>query len=301
MRIMDQPFEITPWRAWLLAIRPKTLPAAISPVLVGMALAVADDGFSPLPALAALFGALLIQIGTNLSNDYFDYVKGVDTSGREGPTRVAQSGLITLDSLRVGIILTFATAALVGLYLILVGGWPIAVIGVASLVSALAYTGGPFPIGYHGLGDLFVFIFFGLAAVIGTYYVQVQSLSPVVMLAAIPIGTLTVAILVVNNLRDIETDRQTGKRTLAVIIGAQRTRLEYVLLLAVAYSIPVLLWLVGWTSAWVMLPWLTLPLVLRLAHTIHRTREAPALNQALGRTANLDLLFSLLFALGLIL
>lgn len=214
-----------------------------SPVLVGTALAWAD-GF-PLPALAALVCALLIQIGTNLANDHFDYVKGADIVGRKGPLRAAQSGLISLVHLRIGIVSTFSVAALVGLYLVTVGGWPILAIGVASLVSAVAYTGGPLPISYLGLGDLFVFVFFGLAAVCGTYYVQALSLTPEVVVAALTVGALTTAILIVNNLRDIASDRQTGKRTLAVMIGPSATRLEYVLLLALAYAVPLLLWLAG--------------------------------------------------------
>jgi 1,4-dihydroxy-2-naphthoate octaprenyltransferase len=264
-------------------------------------LAWVDGLFAPLPALAALVTSLLIQIGTNLANDYFDYVQGTDVTGRKGPTRVAQSGLVSLPSLRAGVALTFALAALVGLYLVYIGGWPILIVGIASLVSALAYTAGPFPLGYHGLGDLFVFAFFGLAAVCGTYYVQALSLSPVVILAAIPVGALTTAILVVNNLRDIDTDRATGKRTLAVITGPLATRLEYVLLLVLAYASPLLLWAAGLASAWVLLPWLTLPLALRLVQVISSAAEGPPLNRALAGTANLDLLFSLLFAIGLLL
>ncbi|MGD9046513.1 MAG: 1,4-dihydroxy-2-naphthoate polyprenyltransferase [Anaerolineae bacterium] len=293
--------EISPLQAWLMAIRPKTLPAAVSPVLVGIALAVADGVFAPLPAIAALVGSLLIQIGTNLANDYFDYVKGTDVAGRKGPTRVAQGGLISLSHLRLGIAVTFTLAALVGLYLVLVGGWPILAIGVASLISALAYTGGPFPFGYHGLWDLFVFLFFGLAAVCGTYYVQALTLTPAAIVVAVPIGALTVAILVVNNLRDIETDCRTGKRTLAVMIGPRSTRLEYVSLLVVAYAVPLISWMVGWAPAWVLLPWLTVPLALHLIRTLYRTTEGQPLNRALAGTANLDLAFSLLFALGLVL
>jgi 1,4-dihydroxy-2-naphthoate octaprenyltransferase len=299
--MMSLTSKISPLQAWLMAIRPKTLPAAISPVLVGTALTVADGVFAPLLALAAIVGALLIQIGTNLANDYFDYVKGTDVVGRKGPTRVAQSGLISLSHLRLGIAVTLTVAALVGLYLVMVAGWPILVIGIASLISALAYTGGPFPFGYHGLGDLFVFLFFGLAAVCGTYYVQALALTPAAIMAAVPIGALTVAILVVNNLRDIDTDRRTGKRTLAVIIGPRGTRLEYIILLMVAYAVPVIFWLVGWASVWALLPWLTVPLALRLIRTLYRTTEGQSLNQALAGTANLDLAFSLLFALGLVL
>lgn len=298
---MAQTSTASPGRAWLLAIRPKTLPAAVAPVLVGTALAWADGVFAPLPALAALATALLIQIGTNLANDYFDYVQGTDVTGRKGPTRVAQSGLLPLGQIRTGILVTFGLATLVGLYLVAVGGWPILAVGIASLVSAVAYTGGPFPTGYHGLGDLFVFLFFGLVAVSGTYYVQALTLTPAVVIAAVPAGTLTTAILVVNNLRDIDTDGRTGKRTLAVMIGPKATRLEYVLLLAVAYAVPLLMWLAGWTPAWVLLPWLTVPLAWRLVRTIFQTTAGPPLNKALAGTANLDLAFSLLFAIGLVL
>jgi len=288
------------WRAWILATRPRTLPAAIAPVVVGVALAQADGLLAPLPALAALVGALLLQIGANLANDYFDYVKGADVPGRQGPTRVAQSGLISLPHLRIGIAVTFGLVAVVGLYLVAVGGWPILVVGLAALLSAVAYTGGPYPLGYHGLGDLFVFLFFGLVAVGGTYYVQALTLAPAVVIAAIPVGALTTAILVVNNLRDIDTDRPAGKRTLAVQIGRRGTRLEYLLLLALAYAVPPLFWAAGWSSGWVLLSWLSLPLALRSARTILQA-DGPALNLALAATANLALAFSLLFALGLIL
>jgi 1,4-dihydroxy-2-naphthoate octaprenyltransferase len=284
-----------------MAIRPRTLPAAVAPVLVGVALAVADGAFAPLPAITALVCALLIQIGTNLANDYYDYVKGTDIAGRKGPTRVAQSGLIPLAQLRVGIAASFGLAALVGLYLVTVAGWPILLLGIAALLAALAYSGGPYPIGYHGLGDLFVFVFFGLAAVAGTYYVQALTLTWPVVVAAVPVGALTTAILVVNNLRDIDTDRATGKRTLAVILGAQGTRIEYVLLLVISYATPVVVWAAGWSRGWVVLPWVTLPLAGRLTHTVFTTSQGPALNKALAGTANLDLAFSLLLAVGLVL
>jgi len=298
---MNQASEIPHWRVWLIAIRPRTLPAALSPVLVGIALALSNDAFAPWPALAALGGALLIQIGANLANDYFDYVNGTDTARRKGPTRVAQSGLIPLDHLQIGIAVTLAMTTLLGSYLIAVGGWPILAIGLASLVSVLAYSGGPWPFGYHGLGDLFVFLFFGLAAVCGTYFVQALNLTPLVVAASVPVGVLTVAILVVNNLRDIETDRQTDKHTLAVMLGPQGTRLEYHLLLVTAYAVPVLLWLTEWARAWVLLTWLTLPLALRLVRVVQQPSDGPALNKALAGTANLGLMFSALFGLGLLL
>jgi 1,4-dihydroxy-2-naphthoate octaprenyltransferase len=289
------------WQVWLMAIRPKTLPAAVAPILVGMALAVNDSVFSLLPTLAAMAGALLIQIGANLANDYYDCIKGADTAERTGPTRVAASGLVSLKQLRLAIGLTFSAAALVGLYLVIVGGWPILLLGLASIVAAVTYTGGPLPTGYHGLGDLLVFLFFGLGAVCGTYFVQAHALNLQVVIASVPVGTLTVAILVVNNLRDIESDRKTGKQTLAVILGPAATRLEYVLLLLAAYTVPGLFWLADWSSVWVLLPFLTLPLAFRLLRTTHQASEGSQLNRALAGTANLDLGFSFLFALGLVL
>ncbi len=285
----------------MMAARPKTLPAALSPVIVGIALAYRDGALSLLPALAAAAGALLIQIGVNLANDYFDYVKGVDAADRAGPTRVTHSGLIPPAQVKRGMVFTFALAALVGVYLVVVGGWPILAIGVASIVSAVAYTGGPWPLGSHGLGDLFVFIFFGLAAVIGTYYVQALRVTSLVVAAAIPMGALATAILVVNNLRDINTDRRAGKRTLAVIIGPRATRREYGLLVAIAYATPILLGLAGITSFWVLLPWLSLPLAVQLLRMMFGGVSGPALNQALAETARLELVFGILFAIGLIL
>ena len=292
---------VSRWRAWLMAARPRTLPAAVSPVLVGIALSVADGMLKAVPALAALAGALLIQIGANLANDYYDFVRGTDSEGRKGPVRVAQSGLIPLPQLRLAIAMVFGLAALVGLYLVWVGGWPILVLGLASIASALAYTAGPYPLGYHGLGDLFVFLFFGLGAVGGTYYVQALALTSRVVVAAVPVGALTVAILVVNNLRDIDTDRQGNKRTLAILLGETGSRLEYVLLLGTAYTVPALMWLFGATSAWVLLSWLTLPQSVRLIRAIYSGTDGPRLNMALAGTANLDLVFSLLFALCLLL
>lgn len=282
-----------------MASRPKTLPAALAPVLVGMALAYADGGFRWLPALAAAAGALLLQIGANFANDYFDFFKGADTHERLGPTRVTASGLIGHGELRWGMVAVFGLAGLVGLYLIYVGGWPILAIGVASILGALLYTGGPFPFGYHGLGDFFVFIFFGLVAVGGTYYVQTLTLTPLVLLAATPVGALITNILVVNNYRDIETDARAGKRTLAVMLGRRGARMEYLLLLAVAYLVPLALWLgFGWTP-WVMLPWLTLPLAVPLVRTMFTSIDGPTLNVTLAGTARLSLFFGLLFALGI--
>ncbi len=295
------PRSISRTRAWLLAIRPKTLPAALAPVLVGTALAAADGTFALGPALAAALGALLLQIGSNIANDYFDYLKGADTPDRTGPTRVAASGLIPLRELRRGMVVVFGLAALVGLYLVAVGGWPILAVGVAAILAAILYTGGPLPYGYVGLGDLFVFLFFGLVAVMGTYYVQAGQVTWGSFLAAVPVGLLITAILVVNNLRDIESDRRAGKRTLAVLLGRRGARLEYTLLLVGAYLGPLLLWLLDGRGPWVLLPWLTLPLAWRWTRFVwDDARYGPPLNQALAGTAQLSLLFSLLLAGGLV-
>jgi len=254
-----------------------------------------------LPAVAALMVALLLQIGVNLANDYFDYLKGIDTQDRLGPPRVTQSGLIPAKQVKAGMILTIILSLIPGVYLLIVGGLPVLIIGLACICVALAYSGGPFPLASHGLGDLFVFIFFGLVAVCGTYYVQALRLTPLVWLMGVIEGLLISAILVVNNLRDIQSDRQAGKRTLAVIIGDRGSRIEYVLLLAGAYAIPIILWLSGRMSAWVMLPFLSLPTALSLMHLIWKNPTDPVLNQALAKTAKLALIYSLLLSIGLIL
>lgn len=286
-------------RAWLLAARPRTLPAAVSPVLIGAALAHAEGAFTLLPAVAALAVALLLQIGANFANDYFDFFKGADTPGRIGPTRMVASGLIAPRAMRAGMAVVFGAAAVAGLYLVLVGGWPLLIVGVAIIAAAVAYTGGPWPFGYHGLGDLVVFLTFGPVAVVGTYFVQSLRVTGLSLLAAVPPGTLITAILVVNNLRDIQTDRSAGKRTLAVFIGPRWTRLEFVLLLAVAYAIPLGLWAAVGHPVWVLLPWFSLPLAAQLARAIYRAADGPTFNAILARTARLSLLFGFFFAVGL--
>jgi 1,4-dihydroxy-2-naphthoate octaprenyltransferase len=287
--------------AWMLATRPRTLPAAIAPVVLGSATAIADKSFVWLPAAAALIVALFLQIGANLANDYFDYLKGIDTQDRLGPPRVTQSGLIPAKQVKAGIILTLFLSLIPGIYLLTVGGLPVLIIGLGCICAALAYSGGPFPLASHGLGDLFVFIFFGLVAVCGTYYVQALQLTPLVWLMGVIEGLLITAILVVNNLRDIQSDRQAGKRTLAVIIGIRGSRIEYVLLLAGAYAIPIILWLSGRMSAWVLLPLTSMPTALSLIRLILKNPGDPILNQALAKTAKLALIYSLLLSIGLIL
>ncbi len=287
-------------RAWLLAARPATLPAAIAPVLVGTAVAARDNHFRALPFLAALIAAMLIQIGTNFANDLFDFHKGADTAARLGPRRVTQSGLIQPYEVARATALTFGAAALIGLYLITVGGLPILLIGVASIAAGILYTGGPWPLGYHGLGDVFVFVFFGLIAVTGTYYVQAGAVSATAVAAAIPMGLLVTAILIVNNVRDIDTDRAAGKRTLAVRLGRRATRLHYALFVAGAYLAPPLMFLAHRESWLFWLPWLTLPLAIGLIRIVYTRVDGTALNGALKGTGRLDLLFGLLFAASLL-
>ncbi len=287
--------------AWLLATRPKTLPAAVAPVIVGSAMAYAHQHFVLLPALAALAVALLLQVGVNLANDYFDFTKGIDTEDRLGPVRVTQSGLISPGRVKFSMTMVFVLSLLPGLYLISIGGWPVVVIGAASIIAALAYSGGPFPLASHGFGDLFAFIFFGLVAVCGTYYVQALHITPMVVLMGIIVGLLITAILVVNNLRDLQTDRKTGKRTLAVVIGVKGTRAEYTILLAGAFVIPLFIWLGGFASAWVLLPLASLPLAFLQIRLIRQPSDGPALNDLLAKTARLSFFFSVLLAIGLIL
>ena len=253
-----------------------------------------------LPFVGALVGALLIQVATNFANDYSDFHRGADTHERLGPTRVTQSGAFTPAQVRRAIVVTFGLAVLVGLYLAWVGGWPIIAIGVASILCGLAYTGGPWPLGYHGLGDLFVFVFFGLVAVGGSAYLQTNGVSPLALLVAIPIGLLVTNILVVNNLRDINTDRAARKHTLAVIVGERATRAQYALFAAVAYAVPLALLAAGRATAWVLLPWLTLPLALGLVRRVLRGLCGRPLNAVLKRTGMLELLYAILLSIGLI-
>jgi 1,4-dihydroxy-2-naphthoate octaprenyltransferase len=289
-----------PLKIWFLAIRPKTLPAAMGPVIVGTALAIGDQAFRFGPALAALMGALLLQIGSNLANDVFDFKKGTDTEERTGPLRVTQAGLLTPRQVLGGMIAIFIIAIMIGFYLIWVGGWPVLAIGVASIICAIAYTGGPFPLGYHGLGEVFVFIFFGPVALCGTYYVQAGTVVPAAWWASIPMGLLISAINVVNNYRDLETDRKAGKKTLAVRLGPFGARMEYYLLLAVAMVIPWVMWFLNLTSAWIFLSWLAIPLTIPLIKDI-QTKKGVPLNATLAGTARLSLIFGILFSIGYIL
>ena len=285
-------------RTWVLAARVPTLPAAVVPVLVGAATAWSAGFFQPGPFVAALAASLLIQIGTNFANDYFDFRKGADTSDRLGPVRVTQSGLVPPATVRAAAMLTFGLAALIGAYLIAVGGLPILVIGLFSIAAGVLYTGGPWPLAYHGLGDLTVFLFFGLVAVVGTTYLLAGSVGPAALVNALPVAALVTAILVVNNLRDVATDRVAGKRTLAVRLGPRATRVEYLLLVATASVVPLVAWLATGAPNWFWLPWLSLPLASKLVRIVF-TQDGRPLNVALAGTGRLHLLFGILWALGI--
>jgi len=285
-------------QAWWLAARPRTLPVAIGPVMVGTAVAAGQGEARLLPALAALAVALGLQVASNLANDLFDFEKGADAEDRIGPARATQSGWLAPRQMRAGIALALAFAGLAGLLLAWWAGWPLLVVGAVSMAAALAYTGGPWPFGYRGWGDAAVFLFFGLVAVMGTYFVQALRLSLEAALAAIPVGALATAILVVNNVRDIESDRRAGKLTLAVRLGRRGGVREYALLLGVAYaSLPALL-VFGQRSAWVLLPLLTLPRAVSLYRTLRDEVSGPPLNAALAATAQLGFFFCLLLAAG---
>ncbi len=287
-------------RAWLLACRPATLTAAAAPVLVGTAVSAHVATIRPLPAVATFVGASLLQIASNFANDVFDYEKGADTEQRLGPTRAVQAGLISARQMKQGLGVVIALALLIGVYLTIVAGWPIVAIGLCSILAAIAYTGGPYPLGYHGLGDLFVMIFFGFVAVCGTVFVHVGTVPPLAIAAAYPLGAVTTNILVVNNLRDRHTDAQAGKRTLAVRFGRKGAEAEYILLYLTSYLTPLLLWVAGWTGPSVLLALVTVPFALGNTRGI-RSHEGRGLNAYLVKSAKLVFLFGLSFSVGLLL
>lgn len=285
-------------KIWIDATRPKTLPAAAAPVIMGSAMAF-NDGLLQIPAaLAALFGALLIQIGTNFANDYFDYIKGADTKERIGPTRATQAGLVKPAVMRMAFILTFLLAFVIGLYLIYRGGWPLLFIGILSILLGILYTGGPYPLGYNGLADIFVLIFFGPVAVGGTYYVQALEINQVVLLAGLAPGLISMAILTVNNLRDIHTDAKAGKRTLAVRFGAGFARLEYLLSLVSACLLPLLLVYLTHENFYSVLTLFALIPAVPGIKMVFTGISGPPLNQVLADTGRLLFLYSIIFSLG---
>ena len=281
-----------------MAARPKTLPAAAAPVFVGTAMACAGGGFHALSATCALLAALLIQVGTNLANDYFDHAKGTDTPDRLGPTRVSQAGLVAPRKVLAATVLVFALACVPGLYIVIRGGWPFVVVGLVSISCGVLYTAGPYPLGYLGLGDLFVLIFFGPVAVAGTYYVQAQSLPGPVLLAGLGPGLLSVAILTVNNLRDVDQDRIAGKRTLPVRFGRGFAKAEYLAcFLAACIGIPV--GVAAWNRHWwTVIAALTLLAAVPNIRVVLMREDGPSLNNALATTGKLLLLYSVLLSVG---
>jgi 1,4-dihydroxy-2-naphthoate octaprenyltransferase len=289
------------FRIWLMAARPRTLPAAIAPVLVGTALAGFAHVFHPLRFLAALLGALFIQVGTNLSNDYSDARRGADTEDRLGPVRVTAGGLVPPRQVLIATYVSFGLAVLFGVYLIAVAGWELLLVGAASILAGVAYTGGPRPYGYEGLGEVFVFLFFGVVAVVGSFFVQVKALHWEAFALAVPVGLLAAGILVVNNVRDIDSDRRAGKRTLAVKLGRERTRALYATVVYLAYLLAPVTWLFGPTSAWVLLPWLTLPLATAVVRIVRTRTDGSSLNGALAQSGMLQLAFCMLLSAGLLL
>ncbi len=293
MRAVPSPFS-----SWLMATRPRTLTAGVVPVLVGSALAYRAGSFDAPVAIVTLAAAILIQIGTNLANDYYDFVGGADTEARLGPVRVTQAGLIAPATVRNAAFAALGLAGVAGCYLVAVGGWPILLIGVVSLVAALAYTAGPYPLAHQGLGDLFVFAFFGVIAVNGTVFLQCGRVWPLAIASSIPVACLATAILVVNNLRDADTDRLAGKRTLAVRLGRGFARAEYATLVVVAFlAVPVMAAMGGYA---LLIPLCAIPLAIGETRALSR-RSASELNQSLAGTAKLHMIYGLLLVVAVIL
>ncbi len=291
---------MSPLQVWVLAARPKTLPAAVAPVIAGTAVAYHEGGQQWLYAVLAMITALLLQIAANFANDALDFKRGADTAERLGPTRVTASGLITADGVIRATMFTLILAVITGLPLAIRGGWPIFALGIAAIICAVAYTGGPWPLAYLGLGEVFVFLFFGLAAVTGTAYIQTKEVTALALVTAIPVGALAVGILIINNLRDIDTDRVAGKRTLAVRLGKRNTQLEYGLMLIIAAATPVVMWAVGWLDFWVVITLMWWPFGVSLWNQV-TTRTGRALNPTLGNTGRGLLIYSLALSAALVL
>ncbi len=283
-----------------MAARPRTLPAAVAPVLVGTSLAIRYGTFHPLAFLAALLGAMAIQIGTNLSNDYSDARRGADSDERIGPVRVTAGGLVPPRQVLTATYLTFGAAVACGVYLIAVAGWALLAVGAASILAGVLYTGGPRPYGYEGLGEVFVFLFFGVVAVTGSYFVQRRNLPWQAFALAVPVGLLIAGILVVNNVRDIDTDRRAGKRTLAVRLGRERTRVLFAAIVAAAFLSSWVPWFAGALSPWLFVTAAAAPLAVGVVQTVRTHTDGPSLNAALARSAKLALVFCLLLCAGVL-
>jgi 1,4-dihydroxy-2-naphthoate octaprenyltransferase len=286
--------------AWVLASRPATLPAAAAPVIVGSALAGASGVFRWDALIVVLFSALAIQVGVNFANDLADAEKGADTEARIGPTRAVATGLLSAGQMKRGIIIAFGLAAIAGLYLIWLAGWVILAIGVISIIAALGYTNGPIPYGYYGLGELFVFVFFGLVATVGTRYVYDQTAPADAWVSGVAIGLLAAAILVANNVRDSDTDRAAGKRTLAVILGRDTAQWMYAVMVLGSFVVVAVAVPLGTLPSWALLTLLALPLTVSPIRTILTETAGPPLIGVLKGTARLQLIFSALLSMGVL-
>ena len=284
---------------WLLAARPKSLPAAIAPIILGCALAYHNGSFNIFICVMTLLAAVLIQIGANFANDVFDFEKGSDREDRLGPIRATQSGLISAEKMKKAMWLIFALAICVGFYLAFIGGWPIVIIGLASIAGGIAYTGGPYPLGYHGLGDVFVFIFFGLIAVPGTYYLQSGIVNELSLYMGVAMGMLSTAILVVNNLRDTDTDALSGKKTLAVMYGKTFSKIQYSMLILIPFLLPLYVWWNVENELSLLLTIFALPIAFHLIKQVLML-TGKDLNLVLARTARFLFIFTLLLSAGLI-
>jgi 1,4-dihydroxy-2-naphthoate polyprenyltransferase len=287
-------------KTWILASRPKTLPAAAAPVFVGTAVAYSADSQNLLAASIALICSLLIQIGTNFVNDLYDFLKGTDDENRVGPTRALAAGWITQAQMKFAIYLTFGVTFLLGLFLVYHAGWIILLVGILSMLSGYAYTAGPYPLAYNGLGDIFVFVFFGMIATVGTYYVQALHFSEFALLASVPVGLLITNILVVNNYRDAEEDKKKNKKTLTVLLGKPFARFQYSASFLISYMIPIYIFYTFDASIYILLPFFSIPLAVKLIKEM-KSLEGEELNKTLEYTAKLAILFSFLFSIGIIL
>lgn len=292
--------NISKLQSWILASRPRTLPAAVVPVIVGSALAIYQGIFFPAYLLIALLCSVLIQIGTNFTNDLYDHLKGSDTKERKGPLRVLAYGLISVNEMKWGIFIVFFAAFILGLYLVYTVGIIILWIGILSILAGLAYTAGPFPLAYNGLGDLFVFIFFGIVGTVGTYYLHVQQFTFLAFLISLPVGALITNILIVNNYRDIEEDKTAGKKTLAVILGKEFSRFEYVFFILLSFFVPFLLHFEYGFDLWIFLPYLTLPIAISLVKMLYAL-TGTQLNKTLELSAKFSALYGILLSIGIIL
>ncbi len=297
---MNKNSDLTFLQIWMHAARPKTLLAAFVPILVGTSVALAEQKLNATASSVALICALLIQIGTNFTNDLYDYFRGADNKKRVGPIRVLNEGLVSPAQMKVAIALTFGSAFIFGMYLVNIGGMIIFIIGVFSIIAGLAYTAGPFPLAYKGLGDIFVFVFFGLIGTCGTYFVNAQTVSMNAVFASFPVGALITNILVVNNFRDIETDRVAGKNTLAVLLGKKFSLVEYISLVLLSFVTPAILFFSFNVSVWIFLPYLTIPLAFKLIKMM-TTLSGSELNKTLELSAKFSMLFGVLLSLGFIL